>query len=64
ASAASIAGLEKIVEDKKIDRNDTIVCVTTGHGLKDPSIIDLIPTSRQFYNLTGNNTDQLIKQLF
>jgi len=64
ASAASIAGLEKMVEDKKIDRNDTIVCVTTGHGLKDPSIIDRIPSSRQFYNLTGNNTDQLIKQLF
>jgi len=64
ASAASIAGLEKMVGDKKIDRNDTIVCVTTGHGLKDPSIIDRIPTSRQFYNLTGNNTDQLIKQLF
>ena len=64
ASAASIAGLEKIVEDKKIDRNDTIVCVTTGHGLKDPSIIDRIPSSKQFYNLTGNNTDQLIKQLF
>jgi len=64
ASAASIAGLEKMVGDKKIDRNDTIVCVTTGHGLKDPSIIDRIPTSRQFYNLTGNDTDQLIKQLF
>jgi len=64
ASAASIAGLEKMVEDKKIDRNDTIVCVTTGHGLKDPSIIDRIPSSKQFYNLTGNNTDQLIKQLF
>jgi threonine synthase len=64
ASAASIAGLEKMVEDKKIDKQETIVCVTTGHGLKDPSIIDRIPSSKQFYNLTGNNTDQLIKQLF
>jgi threonine synthase len=64
ASAASIAGLEKMVEDRKIDRKDTIVCVTTGHGLKDPSIIDRIPSSKQFYTLTGNNTDQLNKQLF
>jgi threonine synthase len=64
ASAASIAGLEKMVEDKKIDKQDTIVCVTTGHGLKDPSIIDRIPSSKQFYNLIGINTDQLIKQLF
>src|SRR3989449_10203159 len=65
ASAASMAGLEKMVEDRKIDRKDTIVCVTTGHGLKDPSIIDRIPSSKPFYTLTGkNNTDQLIKQLF
>ncbi len=64
ASAASIAGLEKMLEDKNIDKEDTIVCVTTGHGLKDPSIIDRIPSSKQFYNITGNNTDQLIKQLF
>jgi threonine synthase len=53
-----------MVEDRKIDGKDTIVCVTTGHGLKDPSIIDRIPSSKQFYTLTGNNTDQLNKQLF
>src|SRR5713101_8101671 len=64
ASAASIAGLEKMVEDKKIDRRDTIVCVTTGHGLKDQSIIDRIPSSKQFYSLTGSNMDHLLKQLF
>ncbi|MEM3673094.1 MAG: threonine synthase [Candidatus Bathyarchaeia archaeon] len=36
ASAASIAGLKKLVENKEVDSNETIVCVTTGHGLKDP----------------------------
>jgi len=36
ASAASIAGLKKFVEKGLISRNETVVCVATGHGLKDP----------------------------
>jgi len=36
ASAASIAGLKKLVENGRISRDETIVCVATGHGLKDP----------------------------
>ena len=40
ASAASIAGLRKSREAGGIDRSDLVVCVTTGHGLKDPSVVD------------------------
>jgi threonine synthase len=36
ASASSIAGLIKLVENGTIDRDERVVCVTTGHGLKDP----------------------------
>ncbi len=36
ASASSIAGLIKLVENEVVDRDERIVCVTTGHGLKDP----------------------------
>jgi len=36
ASAASIAGLKKLVENGEVDVDETIVCVATGHGLKDP----------------------------
>jgi len=36
ASAASIAGLKKLIENGEVDRDESIVCVTTGHGLKDP----------------------------
>jgi threonine synthase len=36
ASAASIAGLKKLVETGEIDRDEVVVCVATGHGLKDP----------------------------
>jgi len=36
ASAASIAGLKKLVKMGEIDRDERIVCITTGHLLKDP----------------------------
>jgi threonine synthase len=36
ASASSIAGLKKLVENGTIDKDERVVCVTTGHGLKDP----------------------------
>ena len=38
ASASSIAGLKKLSELGKIDKDEVVVCVTTGHGLKDPDI--------------------------
>jgi len=36
ASASSIAGLIKLVNSGVISKDERIVCVTTGHGLKDP----------------------------
>jgi threonine synthase len=36
ASAACIAGLIKSVNNGKIKQGSTVVCVLTGHGLKDP----------------------------
>lgn len=36
ASASSIAGLKKLLEEGVIDRDERVVCITTGHGLKDP----------------------------
>jgi len=38
ASAASIAGLIKLLNSGKIDKGEEIVCVVTGHLLKDPNI--------------------------
>ncbi len=35
ASASSIAGLKKLIKDGRIEKDDLVVCVATGHGLKD-----------------------------
>lgn len=39
ASAASVAGIRKLAENGMIDRNERIVCVVTGHLLKDPDTV-------------------------
>jgi len=39
ASAASIAGLIKLVRKGVIDKDELVVCILTGHGLKDPNIV-------------------------
>ena len=39
ASAASVAGVRRLVEEGVIDRDERIVCVVTGHLLKDPETV-------------------------
>lgn len=36
ASASSIAGLKKLIRNGTINTDEKVVCITTGHGLKDP----------------------------
>jgi threonine synthase len=37
ASAASVAGLRKLRESQMISNDETVVCILTGHELKDPN---------------------------
>ncbi|MDR2845903.1 MAG: threonine synthase [Candidatus Methanoplasma sp.] len=39
ASAASIAGLKKLRDEGVIDKDERVVCICTGNGLKDPDTI-------------------------
>jgi threonine synthase len=39
ASAATVAGVRKLVEDGVIGADDEAVCVLTGHVLKDPQVV-------------------------
>ena len=36
ASAASVAGLKKLRDSGEVDSDEDVVCLTTGHLLKDP----------------------------
>ncbi|MCL2141931.1 MAG: threonine synthase [Methanimicrococcus sp.] len=36
ASATSVAGLKKLIDAGLISKDETVVCITTGHLLKDP----------------------------
>jgi threonine synthase len=38
ASGASLAGLRKLVEEGVISRDESVVCILTGHELKDPNV--------------------------
>jgi threonine synthase len=40
ASAASVAGVMKAADAGELDPGQTVVCVLTGHGLKDPTIAE------------------------
>lgn len=39
ASAASVAGLKKLVKMGLIGNDEKVVCIATGHGLKDPDVV-------------------------
>ncbi len=39
ASAASVAGLIKLLKQGEIEKDERVVCITTGHLLKDPETV-------------------------
>jgi threonine synthase len=39
ASAAGVAGVRSLARGGRLDRSETVVCVLTGHGLKDPDAV-------------------------
>ena len=42
ASASPIAALKKLIANGTIQRDESVVCVATGHGLKDPEVMNNI----------------------
>jgi threonine synthase len=47
ASAASVAGLHQLLDEKVISPDETVVCILTGHELKDPNATVPIPHRRR-----------------
>ena len=60
ASASSIAGLKKLFEAGKIDKDEVVVCVTTGHGLKDPDIAIKISEKPSEVNAEVESIEKLL----
>ncbi|MBC7130979.1 threonine synthase [Candidatus Bathyarchaeota archaeon] len=55
ASASSIAGLKKLIAYGEIDKDELVVCITTGHGLKDPDIV--VKTFEKPYEVDAELSD-------
>jgi threonine synthase len=60
ASAASIAGVKKLRQQNEISAGEDVVCLTTGHLLKDPSAAAEAGSDPQS---VPNNTDQILRHL-
>ena len=60
ASAASIAGLKKMMKQHPFNAGEVIVCTLTGHGLKDPD--NAINVSPKPITIKADN-DELLKLL-
>ncbi|MGL6195860.1 MAG: threonine synthase [Thermoguttaceae bacterium] len=53
ASAASVAGTKKLVAEGVIEKSDRVVCILTGHQLKDPNAtVAYHGTDRAFFEET------------
>ena len=45
ASAAGVAGVRRLVAERRIGPDEVVVCVLTGHGLKDPDAVQAVEGS-------------------
>ena len=62
ASAASIAGLKKLVQEGEIDKGEQVVCIVTGHLLKDPNTAIQASKEPTEVDADINKITQIIKQ--
>ncbi|MDY7082047.1 MAG: pyridoxal-phosphate dependent enzyme, partial [Halobacteria archaeon] len=61
ASATSVAGVRKLLNDGEIDEDETVVCVATGHLLKDPDAALEISNSPVEADATENSVKEVLE---
>lgn len=62
SAAATIAGIQKLIEQDKIEAHKKVLCVLTGDGLKDPQVVlkaaikppTIYPQTKDFLSLYEN----------
>ena len=63
ASASSIAGLKKLLDLGRIEKDEEVVCVTTGHGLKDTkTVIEKYLPSVTEVDADFNSIEELLRK--
>lgn len=60
ASAASLAGLVKASRDGKVEAGSKVVCVVTGHGLKDPDQAIAVGKAVQTVDATMEGVERIL----
>ncbi|MEM2089038.1 MAG: threonine synthase [Thermoproteota archaeon] len=61
AGAAPVAGLVKLVKEGVLEKDDTVVAVATGHGLKDPDV--KIEPYAELVIQAGENPVEVLRKL-
>lgn len=61
SGAAGLAGLVKAVENKQVDRDEVVVVLVTGHGLKDIDIVTKITSEPPVINPVESELVEAIK---
>ncbi len=64
SGAASLAGLIKAIEDGKIDKDEVVVVLITGHGLKDPDIVKEVMGVAPVINPDINEFKEVLKRKY
>lgn len=62
SAAATIAGIQKLIDQNKIEAHKKVLCILTGDGLKDPQVVlkaaikppTIYPQTKDFFNLYQN----------
>ena len=60
ASAASVAGVSKFVHQRDVKNGAKVVCVLTGHGLKDPDAVGLMANKVQPVKATNEAVEEIL----
>ena len=64
SGATALAGLIKAVKDKKIDKDEVIVVLVTGHGLKDPDIIRKVSGDAPTIEPKSEDFEKVLKHVY
>jgi len=64
SGVASLAGYMKLLEEGIIDKNDTVVVLITGHGLKDPDIVKKVSGDAPKIEPTLEDFEKALKSFY